>query len=56
MNILTAVFILVIQVGNNAPEMIAVYDQLGDCVEISATLDSAMSDGYAWCESEYIPE
>lgn len=54
MNILTATFILVIQIGNDTPEMIAEYDQLGDCVEISVTLDSAMTSGEAWCEDDHI--
>jgi len=45
-------FILIIQINNTTPAVIAAYDQNGDCEEIAFILDEAMQNGSAWCEEE----
>jgi len=46
------VFILIIQINNTTPAVVAAYDQKGDCEEISYILSEAMPNGSAWCEEE----
>ena len=45
-------FILIIQINNTTPTVIAAYEYQGDCEEIAFTLDKAMPNGGAWCEEE----
>jgi len=46
------VFILIIQINNTTPTVIAAYEYQGDCEDIAFTLDKAMPNGGAWCEDE----
>lgn len=45
-------FVLIIQINNTTPAMIAEYVQQGDCEEVAYILSEAMPNGDAWCEGD----